>query len=74
VRTGPARGGAARDLISALAYLPMLLLACMGLVLFAREHAHRLVPIYVFMAMFVAPFAIFLPTMRYRLRPGAPLS
>lgn len=67
VHTGPARGGAARDLISALAYLPILLFACVGLVLSAREQARRLVPIYVFMVMFVAPFAIFLPTMRYRL-------
>lgn len=67
VHTGPARGGAWRDLISALAYLPMLLLACVGLFLSAREQARRLVPIYVFMVMFVAPFAIFLPTMRYRL-------
>jgi 4-amino-4-deoxy-L-arabinose transferase-like glycosyltransferase len=67
VHTGPARGGASRDLISALAYLPVLLLACLGLILSAREHARRLVPIYVFMAMFIAPFAIFLPTMRYRL-------
>ncbi|HSD74008.1 MAG TPA: glycosyltransferase family 39 protein [Steroidobacteraceae bacterium] len=67
VHTGPARGGAARDVISALAYLPVLLLSLVGLVLSAREGARRLVPIYVFMVMFVAPFAIFLPTMRYRL-------
>ncbi len=67
VHTGAARGGAWRDVISALAYLPILLLAGVGLFITARESARRLLPIYAFMVMFVAPFAIFLPTMRYRL-------
>jgi 4-amino-4-deoxy-L-arabinose transferase-like glycosyltransferase len=67
VTTGRAQGGAYRNLISALAYLPVLVLACIGLVLSAREHWRRLVPVYAFMLVFIAPFAVFLPTMRYRL-------
>jgi 4-amino-4-deoxy-L-arabinose transferase-like glycosyltransferase len=67
VHTGTARGGSKRDLISALAYIPMLLLACIGLFLSARQGARKLIPIYLFMAVFIAPFTVFLPTMRYRL-------
>ena len=67
VTEGRAQGGAQRDLLSALAYLPMLLLACVGLVLSARERAPGLVTVYAFMVTFVAPLAFFLPTMRYRL-------
>jgi 4-amino-4-deoxy-L-arabinose transferase-like glycosyltransferase len=67
VHTGAERGGSSRDLISAVAYLPLLLFACVGLVMSLREHARRLMPVYTFMLMFIAPFAVFLPTMRYRL-------
>jgi hypothetical protein len=45
----------------------VLVLACAGLILSARHHWRRLVPIYAFMVTFIAPFAVFLPTMRYRL-------
>lgn len=67
VTTGRAQGGAYRNLISALAYLPVLVLAGVGLILSARAHWRRLVPVYAFMLVFIAPFVIFLPTMRYRL-------
>lgn len=67
VHTGPARGGSMRDAISAASYIPLLLLALAGLVLSARTHARKLIPIYLLVAVFVAPFAVFLPTMRYRL-------
>ena len=65
--TGRAAGGVYRDLVSAIAYLPMLALACVGLIMSARTRWRRLLPIYAFMAVFIAPFAVFLPTMRYRL-------
>jgi 4-amino-4-deoxy-L-arabinose transferase-like glycosyltransferase len=67
VTTGRAQGGAYRNLISALAYIPVLVLGCAGLILSARQRWRRLVPVYVFMVTFIAPFAVFLPTMRYRL-------
>jgi 4-amino-4-deoxy-L-arabinose transferase-like glycosyltransferase len=67
VHTGPARGGSKRDVISAATYIPMLLLALVGLFLSAKEHAQKLIPIYLLIAVFVAPFTVFLPTMRYRL-------
>lgn len=67
VHTGPARGGSKRDAISAATYIPMLLLALVGLFLSAKEHARKLIPIYLLIAVFVAPFTVFLPTMRYRL-------
>jgi 4-amino-4-deoxy-L-arabinose transferase-like glycosyltransferase len=67
LHTGPARGGSMRNAISAATYIPLLALACVGLFLSARECARRLVPIYLFMAVFIAPFTLFLPTMRYRL-------
>jgi hypothetical protein len=67
VNTGPARGGSMRNAISAATYIPLLALACVGLFLSARECARRLVPIYLFMAVFIAPFTVFLPTMRYRM-------
>jgi uncharacterized membrane protein len=67
VHTGPAHGGSMRNAISAATYIPLLALACVGLFLSARECARRLVPIYLFMAVFIAPFTVFLPTMRYRM-------
>lgn len=67
VHTGPARGGSKRDAISAASYIPLLLLALVGLLLSARTHARKLIPIYLLVAVFVAPFTVFLPTMRYRL-------
>ena len=67
VTTGRAAGGAYRDLLSAIAYLPMLALACVGLVMSARTQWRRLLHLYAFMSVFIAPFAVFLPTMRYRL-------
>ncbi len=67
VHTGPARGGSSRDAISAVTYIPLLLLALVGLFLSAKEHAQKLIPIYLLIAVFVAPFTVFLPTMRYRL-------
>jgi 4-amino-4-deoxy-L-arabinose transferase-like glycosyltransferase len=67
VHTGPARGGSNRDAISAISYIPLLLLTLVGLFLSAREHARKLIPIYLLVAVFVAPFTAFLPTMRYRL-------
>jgi len=67
VNTGAARGGEKRALISAATYIPLLVLALIGLVMSAREHARKLIPIYLLMAVFVAPFTVFLPTMRYRL-------
>jgi hypothetical protein len=33
----------------------------------AREHARKLIPVYLLIVVFVAPFTVFLPTMRYRL-------
>ena len=67
VHTGPARGGSNRNAISAASYIPLALLALVGLFLSARTHARKLIPIYLLVAVFVAPFAAFLPTMRYRL-------
>jgi 4-amino-4-deoxy-L-arabinose transferase-like glycosyltransferase len=67
VHTGPERGGSNRNAISAVSYIPMALLALVGLILSARTHARKLIPIYLLAAVFVAPFAVFLPTMRYRL-------
>lgn len=67
VHTGPARGGSQRNAISAATYIPLVLLALVGLILSARTHARKLIPIYLLVAVFVAPFAVFLPTMRYRL-------
>jgi 4-amino-4-deoxy-L-arabinose transferase-like glycosyltransferase len=66
VHTGPARGGSQRNAISAIAYIPLALLALAGLILSARTHARKLIPLYLLVAVFVAPFAVFLPTMRYR--------
>ena len=37
------------------------------MVLAAKDHWRKLLPIYAFILIFVAPFAIFLPTTRYRL-------
>ena len=45
----------------------MLVLALAGLVMTARTHARKLIPVYLLIAVFVAPFTVFLPTMRYRL-------
>jgi 4-amino-4-deoxy-L-arabinose transferase-like glycosyltransferase len=67
VHTGAARGGEKRALISAASYIPLLLLALVGLVMSAREQARKLIPIYLLIVVFVAPFTVFLPTMRYRL-------
>jgi 4-amino-4-deoxy-L-arabinose transferase-like glycosyltransferase len=67
VHTGAARGGEKRGLISAVSYLPLLLLALVGLVMTARQHARKLIPVYLLIVVFVAPFTVFLPTMRYRL-------
>jgi hypothetical protein len=67
VNTGAARGGDKRGAISALTYIPMLVLALAGLVMTARTHARKLIPVYLLIAVFVAPFTVFLPTMRYRL-------
>jgi 4-amino-4-deoxy-L-arabinose transferase-like glycosyltransferase len=67
VHTGPARGGSQRNALSAVSYIPLALLALVGLILSARTHWRKLIPIYLLVAVFVAPFAVFLPTMRYRL-------
>jgi hypothetical protein len=67
VNKGAARGGEARDVISAAAYIPLLIFGLAGIVLAARRYFHRLLPVFAFIAVFVGPFAIFLPTMRYRL-------
>ena len=67
VNAGAARGGDKRGAISALTYIPMLVLALAGLVMTARTHARKLIPVYLLIAVFVAPFTVFLPTMRYRL-------
>jgi len=67
VHTGAARGGEKRAVISAATYIPLLLLSLVGLVMSARANWRRLVPIYLLIAVFVAPFTVFLPTMRYRL-------
>ena len=67
VHTGAARGGSGRDAISAITYLPVVLLACVGLWMSAREYWRKLIPVYALIVVFVAPFTVFLPTMRYRL-------
>jgi hypothetical protein len=67
VHTGAARGGEKRAVISAATYLPVLVLALVGFVMSARKYARELIPIYLLIAVFVAPFTVFLPTMRYRL-------
>jgi hypothetical protein len=67
VTKGKAQGGAARDVIGAATYIPLFVFGIAGLVLAARDHWRRLLPIYAFIGIFVAPFAIFLPTTRYRL-------
>lgn len=67
VHTGAARGGEKRAVISAATYIPLLVLALVGLVMSAREQARKLIPIYLLILVFVAPFTVFLPTMRYRL-------
>jgi len=67
VTTGAAQGGTARDVIGAATYIPLFLFGVAGLVLGAREHWRKLLPIYAFIIVFVVPFAIFLPTTRYRL-------
>ena len=67
VHTGTPRGGSARDIISAMVYVPLALLALAGLVMSAKRHGRQLMPVYLFLIVFVIPLTIFLPTMRYRL-------
>lgn len=67
VTKGRAQGGSARDAIGAATYIPLLLFGLAGMVFAAKEHWRKLLPIYAFILIFVAPFAIFLPTTRYRL-------
>jgi 4-amino-4-deoxy-L-arabinose transferase-like glycosyltransferase len=67
VHTGPAHGGEWRNVLSALFYVPLLTLAALGVAMSWRAHGVRLIPLYGFAIMYVAPFALFLPTMRYRL-------
>ncbi|MET0988016.1 MAG: glycosyltransferase family 39 protein [Steroidobacteraceae bacterium] len=67
VTKGRAQGGSARDAIGAATYIPLLLFGLAGMVLAAKEHWRKLLPMYAFILIFVAPFAIFLPTTRYRL-------
>lgn len=67
VNKGAARGGEARDVLAAATYIPLLIFGLAGIFLAARTHARRLLPIFAFITVFIAPFAIFLPTMRYRL-------
>jgi 4-amino-4-deoxy-L-arabinose transferase-like glycosyltransferase len=67
VTKGTAQGGSARDVIGAATYIPLLVFGLAGMLLAAKEHWRRLLAIYAFIVVFVAPFAIFLPTTRYRL-------
>jgi hypothetical protein len=66
VLEGDARGGAWRDIVAAATYIPLLLLGVLGIVMTAAQW-RRLLPIYVFVVTFVAPYAVFLPATRYRL-------
>lgn len=60
------RAGAARDWVSILSYVPLLMLAVAGVVLLRRE-TRRLLPIYGYVLTFTAVYSVFLPTTRYRL-------
>jgi len=64
--TNPGSGGAARDLIAALTYTPILILAIAGLWL-TRSEWQRLLPIYGYFLVFMAVYSIYLPATRYRL-------
>jgi hypothetical protein len=66
VHKGPEYGGALRDVISWATYIPMLVLAVVGLII-TRNQWRRLVPIYLYFITFVAPYALFIPATRYRL-------
>jgi 4-amino-4-deoxy-L-arabinose transferase-like glycosyltransferase len=66
VHQGPEYGGALRDVVATATYIPMLLLALGGLIV-TRAQWRRLVPVYLYVVTFVAPYALFLPTTRYRL-------
>jgi 4-amino-4-deoxy-L-arabinose transferase-like glycosyltransferase len=66
VHQGPEYGGAARAVIAAATYVPMLLLALGGLII-TRNQWRRLAPIYLYVVTFVVPYAVFIPATRYRL-------
>jgi 4-amino-4-deoxy-L-arabinose transferase-like glycosyltransferase len=59
-------GSAATRWISALSYLPVLLLGLSGMLLSWRSW-RTLLPIYAYFATFTAVYSVFLPTTRYRL-------
>ncbi len=66
VTSATGRIEAARDWASILSYIPVLLLALVGVVLLRRE-ARRLLPVYGYLLTLTAVYAVFLPTTRYRL-------
>jgi hypothetical protein len=59
-------GGAIRDVISVLSYVPALILGIWGAIL-SRPLWRRFLPIYFYFFAFSAPYYLFLPTTRYRL-------
>jgi 4-amino-4-deoxy-L-arabinose transferase-like glycosyltransferase len=63
---GPEYGGALRDVVAWVTYIPMLLLAVVGLII-TRNQWRRLVPVYLYVVTFVVPYAVFIPATRYRL-------
>lgn len=66
VEEGGAHGDRWRDYVAAATYVPMLVLAVLGVV-WSAARWRELVPIYLFVVTFVAPFVVFYPTTRYRL-------
>ena len=59
-------GGAIRDVISVLTYIPALILGIWGVIVSAPLW-RRFLPIYFYFFAFSAPYYLFLPTTRYRL-------
>jgi hypothetical protein len=59
-------GGEWRDAVAAATYTPVLLLAIVGIVATWGQR-RLLLPIYVYIVTFIAPYAIFFPTTRYRM-------
>jgi len=66
VHQGPEHGGALRDVVAMATYIPMLVLAVVGLVI-TRSQWRRLLPVYLYVVTFVLPYALFIPATRYRL-------
>jgi 4-amino-4-deoxy-L-arabinose transferase-like glycosyltransferase len=66
VHQGREYGGAARDVIAIATYIPMVLLALIGLIITRNQWRH-LAPVYLYVVTFVLPYAVFIPATRYRI-------